>query len=50
MAALLAIVLRHNRRACRSSKTTDNLALSLILLFIEEMAHVARFSPADGLV
>ena len=25
----------------------DKIALSFILLFIEGMAHVARFSPAD---
>jgi len=45
MAALLAIGLSANRRACRQYKTTDNVALSFVLALILEMAQNVELKP-----
>ncbi|WP_429153926.1 hypothetical protein, partial [Aminobacter sp. BE82] len=42
MRALLTISTPSKRTACRAAIMTDNVALSFVMLFIEEMAVVAR--------
>jgi len=47
MTAVLATKMNQNRRTCRYSKMIDNVALSVVFVFIERMARIVDQNPEN---